>query len=520
MQYRLQIILLLSLVSYNTSIFSQRATSKKATSVYLSIPPYNLETANPNKFNYSFAMGKTSFKTPKIFESKEVCVASGSKNIIKDAKNIKVFKYSVPAEIKNAFLIIETPKGDILYTEEFNNFKKTGSLINQTIKVIYGEKKCYWHPQVLEKTWKEDQKEWKKIQHEKIKAGIFENAQKIAQSIFKFGYVNYSVNVYTGKGGKGNDYSELNEAQKQAIATYNKIAKEGVINQQSINQLTIPINTWLKYVDQINLNNKKAKINRKVAQGLYLNLATAYFQIRDFKKAIKYLGLHGDTYSNPTFKGTDQGIIYLSKLITDQQRGLTANTKLSKDFTVLNKKIKSTRKVNIQVEDLGEAMANELETRHHFYSKEAKKKASITASGGSIYKKNIRQGRYGSTLIMMTMYDGDLNKFPIEVTQLDVKGMVFTGGYSFTNIPAEIGNMTNLIEINLTASSVSSIPEAIGKLVNLKKLNLSRTQIKSLPQSIKNLKNLKELNIKKTKISAAELAKIKSWLPKKCKIKA
>ena len=38
--------------------------------------------------------------------------------------------------------------------------------------------------------------------------------------------------------------------------------------------------------------------------------------------------------------------------------------------------------------------------------------------------------------------------------------------------------------------------------------------------SIKNLKNLKELNIKKTKISAAELAKIKSWLPKKCKIKA
>ena len=520
MKYQHQIILLLSIFLYNTSVFSQRAKSESVSSVYLTIPYYNIDKGNPNKFSNSFAMGMTNFETPKVFESKEVCVAANSKNILKSAKSIKIFKYSIPAEIQSGFLVIETQKGEVVFAEEFNSYKKTGSLVNERVNVIFGDNKCYWHPKVLESAWKKDQEDWKNKNHEKFKVSILEKAQKSAKEKFQFGYLSYSTKVFTGKGGRGNDYSDLDTAQKQAMDVYKKIANEGTITKNSIDQLMVPVKTWLKNLEQVNLKDKKAKINRKVAQGLYLNLAGAYFQILDFENAMKYLGLHGEAYTNPIYRGKDQDVINLSKLITSQQKGMGANPNLSKDFVVLNKKVKSTKKVNIVVKDLGENMANQIGAQHQFYASGAKKQAKIAASGGSIYKSNIRPGRYGPSLVMMSMFDGDLNDFPVEVTQLNVKGLTFTGGYSFTKIPAEIGNMTNLEEINLADSGISSVPDEIGKLTNLKRLDLSRTKITKLPESIKNLKNLKLLNIKKTSISADELAKIKSWLPKKCKVKS
>ncbi|WP_452230048.1 leucine-rich repeat domain-containing protein [Lacinutrix sp. MEBiC02404] len=520
MPFKLQNIFLLFLFLYSTSVISQRASSKTASSVYFVIPSYNIDKTNPNTFKYSFAMGKTSFKKPKSFETDEVCVSAGSNNVLKDAKKIKVYQYSVEAEIKDAFLIIETPKGEIISAEKFRGYKNTNSLMNETVELFYGDGKCYWSTKVLEMAWKEDQDVWKKEKQKNIKAFIFEKAQRSANSKFNFGYQSYSLPVYTGKGGKGNDYSSLDNAQKQALAVYNQIASEGTITQKAIDQLMVPVTTWLQTMDEVNLDDKKAKINAKVARGLYINLASAYFHMNDLDNSLKYIELHGETYKNATIKVTDSDINNLSRLISEQQKGIAENPNLSNDFEALNLKYKGMGTANIQIKDVGEDMASELAAREHLYAKDNKKQADIAANGGSIYKTNIKQGQYGSTLVMMSIYDGDLNTFPLEVTQLDVDGLVFSGGYSFTSIPVEIGNMTNLKEINLSSSAVSSIPEEIGNLTNLKKLNLSWTKISTLPESIKNLKNLKVLNIKKTRISPAELEKIQSWLPKGCKVKA
>lgn len=510
------LLLIISLL-FSTSIYSQRAIAESVSSLYLSVPSYNVDTTNLNDLNYLFAMGNTVYKSPKVIEAEEICVASGSKSGIKKAKKIKVYQYQIPAEIQDAFLVIQNQNGETIYAEKMNSFKKTGSLVNEVIDLIYGDDKCYWSPQVLQLGWEEGKDAWKKEQHDKLNARVFKNAESIAQNVFKFGYVSHNVNVYTGKGGKDYDYSELNEAQSQAINVYKKISDEGQINQQSIDQLMVPVTTWLKYIEEY--KNGEGRVNTRLARGIYLNLITAYFQIRDFEKAMSYLELHSDTYSNPTLKGTNQAIIDLSRLINDQQKGLVANPDLSNEFSLLNEKINSTNDVEIKVQDLGHGMLDDLDSSHYFYSEDTKKQTSIIASGGSIYKSNIRQGQFGPTLTMMTIYDGDLDEFPLEVTQLDVKGMVFTGGYSFESLPPEIGNMTNLVQINLTDSKVSIIPEEIGNLTNLKRLNLSRTNITTLPESIKNLKNLKMLNLKKTKISASELEKIKSLLPKGCKVK-
>ncbi|SDH81858.1 leucine-rich repeat domain-containing protein [Winogradskyella thalassocola] len=509
-------LLVLFILLTSPSIFAQNAKSESIKSVFFSIPAYDI-TTSPSLLKYSFAMGNTSFDTPKSIEAEEVCVAAGSKNALKDAKKITVYQYSVSAEINDAYLIIENPSGNILYAEEFNSYQRTGSLANETIEFIYGEDKCYWHPQVLEESWNKDKVAWKNEQHQSIKARFIEKAQRSAKFKMQGGYVDYSVNVFTGKGGKGYDYSDLDEAQRQAITVYDNMYKDGKVNAQTIDQLMIPVNRWLTFIKEVNLDDKKAKINRKVAQGLYMNLATAYFQARNFDEASKYLELYEDAYNNPVLRGTDQGVIQLSKLIVEQRKGIAANTNQTYDYDALNKLVMPTN-IEIEIDDLGESMVNELSGSYSFYAKDKEKEASVAASG-SIYKSNISPGQYGPTLVMMTVYDGDLNEFPLEVTQLDIKGLVFTGGYSFEHIPAEIGNMTNLQQINLTASNVSSIPEEIGQLINLKRLNLSKTKISKLPESIKNLKNLKMLNIKNTNISDAEVAKIKSWLPKGCKLK-
>ncbi|WP_411894863.1 leucine-rich repeat domain-containing protein [Winogradskyella sp. A2] len=505
---------LLFIFLYSSSIYSQRAKSESVTSVYFSVPEYDI-SISPSELNYSFAMGRTSFKKPKSFEAEEVCVASGSKNVLKDAKKITVYQYSVPAEIKDSYLIVENSSGDIVYAKEFNSYQRTGSLVDETINLVYGDDECYWHPQVLEEAWKEDKAKWKNKQHQRINERFIEKARQDAKSAISSGYVEYTVNVYTGKGGQM-DYSALDKAQSQAIKVYENISKNGKVTADATEALKVPINTWLSHLEQVNLDDNKAKINRKVAQGLYMNLATAYFQTRNFDEASKYLEAYEDAHNNAVMRGSDQSVRNLSKLILSQRKGLAKNSNLANDYNTLNQ-LNVPTNFEFKIEDLGESMADELSGRYYFYSKDKEKEAKIEASG-SIYKSNISQGQYGPTLVMMTVYDGDLEEFPLEVTELDVKGMAFTGGYSFESLPPEIGNMTNLEQIILSDSEVSVIPNEIGNLTNLKRFNLSRTKVKALPESIKNLKNLKMLNIKKTNISEAEFAKIQSWLPN-CKIK-
>ena len=515
MLFKLRLLKGLALFICCTSVLAQRATSERLSSVYFSVPAYDLNT-NPSSLKYLFAIGDTRFKSPKTFEAQEICVATGSKNILKDAKKVTVYRYKVPAEISDSYLIIEDANGDIVYAKEFNNWDRNGSIVNETMDLFYGEDTCYWHPKLLEEAWDKDKAEWKQVQHESIKAQFYEDAKHKAEAAMMAGYTNYSISVYSGKGGK-HDYSDLDLAQSQAIAAYTKMHKAGKVTSAFLEELMVPVNTWLSLVDNADMGNKKAKLNLKVTQGLYLNLATAYFQARDFDKALQYLELHEDTHTNALMRGSSQYVTTLSKLIVDQQKGMAVNANLTNNYADLNSKT-MTSDLSITLEDVGAGMVNELSGRFHFYNKDQKKEASVAASG-SVYKNNINQGQYGPTLVMMTVFDGDLEEFPVEVTQLNVKGLVFTGGYSFDSLPPEIGNMTDLQQINLTDSNIASVPEEIGNLTNLKRLNLSKTPITTLPESIKNLKSLKMLNIKKTNISEAEVAKIQSWLPKGCKVK-
>jgi hypothetical protein len=69
-------------------------------------------------------------------------------------------------------------------------------------------------------------------------------------------------------------------------------------------------------------------------------------------------------------------------------------------------------------------------------------------------------------------------------THIDLYGQGVTG-----QIPWQIGNLTNLIELNLSFNNLTgSIPSSIGNLTNLQILDLSENELSGeIPQSICNL---------------------------------
>lgn len=64
-----------------------------------------------------------------------------------------------------------------------------------------------------------------------------------------------------------------------------------------------------------------------------------------------------------------------------------------------------------------------------------------------------------------------------------------------TEIPEEIGELTNVKTLDLSFNHISKLPESITKLTNLEELFLMRNSISELPENIGKLRNLKSLDV-------------------------
>ena len=72
-------------------------------------------------------------------------------------------------------------------------------------------------------------------------------------------------------------------------------------------------------------------------------------------------------------------------------------------------------------------------------------------------------------------------------------------GYHFdtlpNTLPDSIGNLTNLIKLNLYDNRLTTLPDTIGNLTNLTTLDLDYNYFTEFPSQIGKLTNLVELNI-------------------------
>lgn len=111
-------------------------------------------------------------------------------------------------------------------------------------------------------------------------------------------------------------------------------------------------------------------------------------------------------------------------------------------------------------------------------------------------------------------YSGQgLTKFPKDVLKdksvvvLNLSDNELTGA-----IPAEIHDLSNLEELNLSNNRMTGIPAEVGQLRKLKVLNYANNQITGLPMELGNLTQLEVLDLSGNNVSQQDLAKIRAKL--------
>jgi hypothetical protein len=69
------------------------------------------------------------------------------------------------------------------------------------------------------------------------------------------------------------------------------------------------------------------------------------------------------------------------------------------------------------------------------------------------------------------------------------------------DLPADLGNLTNLESLILSDNVIENLPESLGNCTKLETLDVKDNLLSTLPTSFGNLQNLKNLNVKANEIT-------------------
>jgi leucine-rich repeat protein SHOC2 len=101
---------------------------------------------------------------------------------------------------------------------------------------------------------------------------------------------------------------------------------------------------------------------------------------------------------------------------------------------------------------------------------------------------------------------------PAEIGQLTSLRELDLYGNKLTSLPAEIGQLTSLRKLNLSGNQLTSLPAEIGQLTLLEVLDLRRNELTSLPTEIGQLTSLESLYLSDNKLTSlpAEIGQLTS----------
>ncbi|NDE82091.1 MAG: leucine-rich repeat domain-containing protein [Chlamydiia bacterium] len=103
-----------------------------------------------------------------------------------------------------------------------------------------------------------------------------------------------------------------------------------------------------------------------------------------------------------------------------------------------------------------------------------------------------------------------LNTLPAEIGRLTNLEDLNLNGNNLTKLPAAIGGLTNLRRLDLYRNQLTTIPGVIGSLTNLQKLDLGKNRLTTIPAEIRNLRNLQKLDLSRNRLTTipAELERL------------
>jgi len=121
-----------------------------------------------------------------------------------------------------------------------------------------------------------------------IETAFFESANWISgfvKSNYDFAQVNVSQEVLTARH-KKEDYADLDTAEAVALRAYALIKPDRSSGFSEFAAAIQPaLDIWVKVLQEADVNNKKARVDAKVANAIMHNLSDAYIWLNEFEKA-------------------------------------------------------------------------------------------------------------------------------------------------------------------------------------------------------------------------------------------
>lgn len=520
-------ILSTGLILLSLAASAQSDKFKKVKTQYISLPSYDVSVTSPSSIGIEFAMREASFGTAKLKDTKSKCVPKGGG--LKDIIEVTAYHYVVPQTLPESYIVAKSSNGTIVYAAKASKTMESSARFGWDSQM--SQSLCeYWQVDRLKKNWASKATSFKATETKTYEDRIYKEAYDKAVNSVSMNYVGQEFKVFSAKG-KAFDYADLDAAFEKAMEAYKSIGKEGY-NDKNLAALKEAIVVWEKELASADLENKKARINKKISKGLEENCARAYFHVMDYENAKKHAAAFGKLFGNMSTTRS-QGFELVANRIRLQSSAAAKNQASLGDIAGLHAKASAPKgglagkKLESTNVDRLKADYNTMQSEQYMEVVEEHKKdeeAAIASGELNPYQKYYLNAVAGGEGIIMNLppssFSGtpELTEFPKEICEFTEAKQVMILKNKIASIPPEISKMTSLEKLDLSGNKLTALPPEIGMLANLKTLKLNNNPLESLPAELSNCTKLKTLSLKGTKVPADQVKALQAKLPN-CKIK-
>ncbi len=461
---------------------AQRISEFEAETSYLTYPRIPVKDINWEQITAEVAHTDIKMGEKTLHKGANLCKAKGAS--LKDAKVLENFYYEVKHKTPSAILRVKDNAGNVIFSHKTSEAGNTSTM--------FGKSECYFIEAILVDVWKKQSEEYKNIVAEEEFEDVQTSAQAFIDDAAMFRYVPETVEVFYPKTSKEHNYDELEAVAKETSQAY-QLLKGNYENAEAKAMLEKAIAAWSKELENTNLNDRKSRINKKVAGTLRANMALAYAYLHQYDDAIVHINKALNSYS-----GTSNNRTLQWEVLRDRCNEQNSYYVMNKDAEV------DLAEHKIVVVNKGMEAYETFKSDYSTYaSKQAKEEY---AAAKDAHDKAVASG--------------ELNPYEGMVTHTATQGymLMYMSFQKLGKFPVEVCDLTQLNQIYFKNQNIESIPVEIGQLTQLKRLDLSKNKIVSIPEEIKNCKELKTLVLKGNPLPQSEVDKLSKLLPN-CKIK-
>lgn len=352
--------------------------------------------------------------------------------------------------------------------------------------------------------------------------GIVKQLSNMADAIYEvvfFEDEKLKLDISYGSGSAA-DYTELESAAETAVTA---------LEDENFAVLESAITTWESWLTRYDESDKKAAVNKKVAQGLHENLSIGYTFTNEFEKAFDHLDSALELVQDGNINLNEVNRLKEFEHFIKKQKGaVTHNSEVTMGKMVAAPDIKKTlgrRKMNRDLD---------------FLFSEDRFSAMVSAYGQSGGKQNIGEmtveefmskpaaesnaseeisldGRVENDMLILSgLVDSNMRGKALPATICDYPNLkvLRAKNIGLTALPECIDQLTNLEKFIVGFNSFETIPDAFAGMKNLEVLDISNNNLTKIPPSVFQLTGLKKISIEGNKFSAEDIQKLKDAFPK------